>query len=125
MILAIVAVALQPSRNAHGHAPPTQVIATPQRPAFHRPAVFSIRSPSSIAIENRRAGTRGWLLDRRAGRDVTGFAAPTSVPAGREVRLFVRTRASSVRADVYRIGWYAGAGARFVASLGAAAGDPQ
>jgi N,N-dimethylformamidase beta subunit-like protein len=124
MVAAVAAVALQPWRDAHGHVP-RQVLATPQPPASHPPSKFSIRSPSPITIENRRPGTRTWMLDRPSGRDVEGFAAPASVRAGDTVRLYVRTPARSVRADLFRLGWYGGKGARLIARLGAAPGDPQ
>jgi hypothetical protein len=78
--------------------------------------------PASIAAENRLPGSRGWLLppysQRHGGRVEGYFSAPDALPGERQ-RLYVNApRARWVRATIYRIGWYAGAGGRLVAVTG-------
>jgi len=124
-LLAVLVAAVQPWRHTAGRPLPAPAVAIPHLPAIHRSRAFSVRSPSPIAIENRLPGTTAWLLDKGARSEVLGYAAPVSVAAGQVVRLYVRTRASSVRADVFRLGWYGGAGAKLVSSVGAAPGDRQ
>ena len=107
--------------SCDGAAParePPQAVASPLKPVAHPPSLFRPRSPSPIAIENRRAGTRSWILDRGARHEIAGFAAPISVEPGGHVFLHVRTRARRVRADIFRLGWYGGMGARQIISIG-------
>jgi hypothetical protein len=50
-----------------------------------------------------------------AGRAIEGYASAVSVIAGRTLALHVSTRpAARYRIEVYRLGWYGGAGARLV-----------
>jgi hypothetical protein len=71
---------------------------------------------NSIVVENARAGTADWLLQRPAvGREIEGYAGATSVERGESIELFVHTDAAQWVLEVFRIGWYAGLGARRVA----------
>jgi hypothetical protein len=66
-----------------------------------------------IALENARPGKHDWQLARPAlAREIEGYASATSVERGEAIALFVNTRASAFMLEVFRIGWYAGAGAR-------------
>jgi hypothetical protein len=79
-----------------------------------------------VGAENDKPGSRSWLLTakhRQGG--VEGFAARTSVAAGERLGVFVRTRARTFRANVFRMGWYHGKGARRYAALGPFGGDAQ
>ena len=68
-----------------------------------------------IAIENARPGTLAWQLTNPAEfGEIEGYASLTSVERGRQVKLFVNTIEPSYSIDVYRMGWYGGAGARLV-----------
>ena len=104
--------------RAHPTTEPPQAVGSPLKPLPHPPSLFRQRSPSPIAKENRREGTRTWVLDRGARHEIAGFAAPISVQPGQHLFLHVRTRARSVRAEIYRLGWYGGLGGRLMASVG-------
>ena len=67
------------------------------------------------ADENRCAGTADWLLNRPAvARQIEAYAGATSVQRGGTVALFVHTTAPRFQLEVFRVGWYAGLGARRV-----------
>ncbi|HNQ73260.1 MAG TPA: twin-arginine translocation signal domain-containing protein [Verrucomicrobiota bacterium] len=87
-----------------------------------------------IARENQRPGTRDWLLTNTRIDPATkyrcpwieGYCSRTSVRAGESISFHVSTNpASPFRLDVFRMGYYGGAGARQVASLGPFAGQIQ
>ncbi|WP_218011566.1 N,N-dimethylformamidase beta subunit family domain-containing protein, partial [Azohydromonas lata] len=56
---------------------------------------------------------------------IQGFATDISVNRGGTVSFKVNTTASSYRFDIYRLGWYGGAGARKVATVNPSATLPQ
>ena len=77
--------------------------------------------------ENCQPGDPSWgdfasVLDPTA---VSGYGSAISVNRGGSLDLSVTTSASSVTIDVYRMGWYGGAGGRHVASLGTFGGVNQ
>jgi hypothetical protein len=75
-----------------------------------------LAAAATIAIENQRAGTADWEIHAPAlAREIEGFAAKTSVNGGDSIDLFVSTRDPRYTIDVFRMGWYGGAGARRVA----------
>jgi hypothetical protein len=66
-----------------------------------------------VRAENRRPGTADWLLARPASaREIEGYASACSVNTGESIQLFVNTAASEFTLEVFRLGWYAGLGAR-------------
>ena len=68
-----------------------------------------------VAAENARQGTTDWQLAAVADdATLSGFADRASVVAGEPVVLRVSSTAASWTATVYRLGFYAGAGARRV-----------
>ncbi|HEU4686471.1 MAG TPA: N,N-dimethylformamidase beta subunit family domain-containing protein [Nitrospira sp.] len=76
-------------------------------------------SPASFAnpvsLENLRGGTTGWQLTRPAvHHEIEGYASAVSIERGESLDLFVSTANTAYRLDVYRMGWYGGAGARLV-----------
>ncbi len=69
-----------------------------------------------IAIENQKAGTADWDIRTPAlAREIEGYASKTSVNGGESIDLFVSARDLRYTIDVFRMGWYGGAGARRVA----------
>jgi hypothetical protein len=85
-----------------------------------------------VQAENLRPGHADWRLDRPRieGRfrspGLEGYASHTSIRAGQTLELFVSTRpASAFQVDIYRMGYYGGAGARKVYSAGPLRGEPQ
>jgi len=68
-----------------------------------------------IHDENARAGTTLWRLSKpAANHEIEGYASLTSVNRGERLLLFVNTADPTYTIDIYRMGWYDGAGARLV-----------
>lgn len=87
-----------------------------------------------IRDENRKAGTRDWLLKNTRIDPATryrcpwieGYCSHTSVRAGDAIQFFVSTNpASSFTIDLYRMGYYGGDGARLMTTLGPFEGRTQ
>ena len=72
-----------------------------------------------MAVENERRGEppTEWDINGAGDPTIQGFASDISVAAGEPVDFKVRTDASSYRADIYRMGYYGGHGARRVVTL--------
>lgn len=78
-------------------------------------------SPSSTAdpllAELDRPGDPGWHVVRPAKvTQLAGYVSPASVLPGDVLHLHLRSTVPAVHLEVFRSGWYAGAGARLVAS---------
>ena len=88
---------------------------------------FRAYADNAIQNENRNPGDPGWDAFNPPTSDTTlsGYASPISVNGGGSVDLYVTTRAASLTMDIYRIGWYGGAGARLMTSLGPFPGAAQ
>src|SRR5258708_17198379 len=92
---------------AHHGRPKSAAAADP------KPSVLSttVDNRSPILRENAMPGTTAWRLSGAHSRHpIEGFSARTSVAAGQPLDVFVRTGAERFRADVFRMGWYGGAG---------------
>src|SRR5687768_11226014 len=92
------------------------------------------RSADVIRKENARAGSRDWMLTKTRIDPATKFRCPwiegycsrVSAAAGDTLSFHVSTNpASPFRIDIYRMGYYGGAGARQVAALGPFQGRVQ
>jgi hypothetical protein len=71
---------------------------------------------NATALENERLGTVAWEITSPAlAREIEGYASRTSINRGGAIELFVSTVDPSYTIDVFRMGWYGGAGARHVA----------
>lgn len=71
---------------------------------------------NAVQIENARRGSPDWEISNPAlGGEIEGYASATSVDAGDPIDLFVNTPDPRFSVDVFRMGWYGGAGARRVA----------
>jgi hypothetical protein len=74
--------------------------------------------PATIQSENRLPGTSSWLLPQASGRSIEGYTSQASVAPGDRLQLHVSTvPAARYRVEVFRLGWYQGAGARLLACL--------
>lgn len=79
----------------------------------------------SIVAENRRSGDAGWRPTEEANTRpeavdhlIEGYTREPSIEPGGTVEFRVSTAdAESYRIDIYRLGWYDGAGGRLVTSL--------
>jgi hypothetical protein len=87
-----------------------------------------------IRTENARSGTRDWMLShveidpatKYRSPAIEGWCSHASVRAGDRLTIHASTRpARPFTIDLYRMGWYGGAGGRLVASLGQFAGIEQ
>src|SRR6185295_613713 len=82
---------------------------------------------NAIACENSRTGDPKSEWDVVAGGDasIQGFATDISVNRGATVFFKVNTAAAAYRLDIYRLGYYAGLGARRVATVNPSVALPQ
>ncbi|MBL8178666.1 MAG: hypothetical protein JNK48_28590 [Bryobacterales bacterium] len=91
-------------------------------------------SAATIANENRKPGTTGWQLTKvrpNAGKNfrttlIEGYCSRQSVEAGETLQFHVSANpARRFQIHLYRMGYYAGAGARHMTTLGPFPGKPQ
>jgi hypothetical protein len=86
------------------------------KPAYYQGmlALF-LAMTTSIAVENQRPGSPDWEITHPAlHQEIEGYASKTSINGGDAIDLLVNTRSERYTIDVFRMGWYAGAGARRV-----------
>ncbi len=68
---------------------------------------------NAIQDENARPGTDQWNVSARAlNGEIEGYASRTSVAHGEHVRLYVNTSDPRYTIELFRMGWYGGAGGR-------------
>lgn len=93
-----------------------------------------ITSAASIRSENAKPGTRDWMLtNTRVDPEtkyrcpwIEGYCSRNSLRAGETIQFFVSTNPASVfRLEIFRMGFYGGAGGRKVAELGSFKGFAQ
>ncbi len=81
---------------------------------------------NAIQQENLLPGTTSWQLTNPTPENYTnptydkgiqGYSSVTSAKAGNTVNFSVSTIASTFKADIYRLGWYQGKGARLMRSI--------
>jgi hypothetical protein len=74
---------------------------------------------NSIVLENQLQGNPDteWDLSGPAATNIEGFAIDISVNRGQTVSFKINTDSNNYRIDIYRLGYYAGLGARKVATL--------
>lgn len=82
--------------------------------------VRRVSRPNPIPAENGKPGDADWRKGSTSwGKQVETYASTDSASAGETVKVRVSTSIpSTVTAEVYRLGWYGGAGARKVWSGG-------
>ncbi len=71
-----------------------------------------------IVVENLLSGNppSEWDVDFAGDPTIQGFATDISVNKGQTIQFKVKTDATNYRLDIYRLGYYGGLGARFIAS---------
>ena len=75
------------------------------------------REPNAIVRENALEGALDWWGPHAPAHTIEGYARRAGVRPGERLELCVSTRpAARYRVLVYRLGWYAGRGARLVAA---------
>ena len=89
-------------------------------------AFQSAATPNPIQLENARQGTSNWEISLPAtNHQIEGYASATTVNRGGQITFFVSTTDSTYNIDIYRIGWYSGAGGRLVKSIAGLPGSKQ
>jgi len=69
--------------------------------------------PTVIRTENSKAGSTDWELTAPSlEREIEGYASATSVNRGEDIQIFVSTSEPAYMIEVFRMGWYGGAGGR-------------
>jgi hypothetical protein len=73
-----------------------------------------------IVLENQKAGTTAWAIDdaNQATTEIVGYGDATSINKGQAINLKVSlAQAGQYQIDVYRLGYYGGAGGRLVTTV--------
>src|SRR5437667_9534452 len=82
-----------------------------------RPIVQAVSNP--ITVENALPGTTdNWDISGAGESSIQGFATDISVNTGQTVTFKIKTDSANYKIDIYRLGYYGGAGARFMTTLG-------
>ena len=80
---------------------------------------------NAVVAENCQAGDTDWDLTGGNDPTIQGFATDISVDRGQTAYFKINTDAISYRIDIYRLGYYGGAGARKITSTPIALAQPQ
>ncbi|ACK73468.1 Ig domain protein group 1 domain protein [Gloeothece citriformis PCC 7424] len=89
-------------------------------------ATATISNPNAIYLENLNPGTTAWKLVNRGSDEIAGYASATSINKGQSIDFKVSLgQAGQFTIDVYRLGYYGGAGGRLMASSGSLNGTTQ
>jgi hypothetical protein len=82
------------------------------------PASVASDAGNPIQVENALPGTTAWQSPDDDGVTIDGYASETSAVPGDTLHFHVATSpAAPYRVEVYRLGWYGGAGARLLACI--------
>ena len=116
VVLALLSTSVGAARGERDERPRPHVAA--DRPLT--PASTSVRAEPSpaarwVRAENAQAGTTRWRIDdERRVHEIEGYADAVSAVAGQDVGLYVSTLDATFSVEVYRMGYYQGAGGRLV-----------
>ncbi|GAB3814668.1 N,N-dimethylformamidase beta subunit family domain-containing protein [Micromonospora zhanjiangensis] len=89
------------------------------------PPATAACAANPVVCENARAGATDWDINGAGDDTIQGFATAISVNVGQQIAFKISTPARSYTIDIYRLGWYGGAGARYVAPVTPSARLPQ
>ena len=78
-----------------------------------------------VACENQQQGSTDWQISGSGAADIQGFATDISVNAGGTIFFKIKTTASAYHLDIYRMGYYGGAGARKITTVNPSVSLPQ
>ena len=72
-----------------------------------------LKGSNPIVAENAKPGDASWQLTQPAVHgEIEGYASAVSVNRGEQISFFVNTADPSYTIQIFRMGWYSGAGAR-------------
>ncbi|HVU15367.1 MAG TPA: DUF4082 domain-containing protein [Candidatus Didemnitutus sp.] len=82
---------------------------------------------NAITIENANTGTPSttWDVSGSGDQSIQGFATDISVNKGSTIQFKIDTDAHAYKLDIYRLGYYGGAGARYITTVNPTATLPQ
>src|SRR3712207_6205006 len=89
-----------------------------------------VPAPNPTVVENQQPGDGGWRIGQAgyhisedAAGQIKGYASATSVNKGEPITFYVTVNpAQTFTVDIYRYGWYGGAGGRLMAHIDALPG---
>jgi N,N-dimethylformamidase beta subunit-like protein/uncharacterized protein DUF4082/Big-like domain-containing protein len=90
-----------------------------------RPTVQAQSCTNPVCTENQRTGDPTWDVSGSGDPTIQGFATAISINSGETESFKVNTDSASYKIDIYRLGYYGGAGARLVATVAPSATLPQ
>ncbi len=118
--LAVLAVVLVLANQRHVRQDAVETSPSTAQPAERR----ARPDQNPVQVENALAGSATWQRPLATAGSIEGYPSETSVLPGSTLRLHVSTQpAAAYRVDVFRLGWYDGAGARRVACLPSCSGQ--
>ena len=96
-------------------------------PTAQSPGPCDPPNGNQIVCENQKPGNPSseWDVSGAGDSTIQGFATDISVDQGQTVTFKIDTNAASYHLDIYRMGYYAGMGARKVATVTPSASLPQ
>lgn len=81
---------------------------------------------NAIVLENQKPGTTAWKITNQATTEIAGYASATSVNKGGALPIKISlAQRGNYTLDVYRLGYYGGAGGRLITSSGTRFGFNQ
>jgi uncharacterized protein YaiE (UPF0345 family) len=89
---------------------------------------IAVAAQNAIVIENQKLGTTNWKIAEinQATTEIEGYADATSINKGETINLKVSlAQAGQYQIDIYRLGYYGGAGGRLVTSISGLNGVTQ
>lgn len=88
------------------------------QPSARTMAIPISKEPNNpTIIENQKIGTSDWQLTNPATKqEIEGYASLTSINRGSDIKFFVNTKEPSYTIEIFRMGWYGGAGGRQMAA---------
>ena len=73
----------------------------------------NLDAANTVQVENAKAGSSDWqLADPATNHEIEGYASLAGVSRGGQISFFVNTADPTFTLEVFRVGWYGGAGAR-------------
>ncbi|WP_374188725.1 DUF4082 domain-containing protein [Sinorhizobium sojae] len=82
-------------------------------------ALTTTATPNKIVVENMKTGNpiSEWGIDGDGSSNIQGFASQISANVGQTIDFKIATDSTNYRIDIYRLGYYGGAGARKVSTI--------
>lgn len=126
LLVACLTLSCAPGESSSGQTPTTTPRPQASATATTNPYTTPTPPPSHssvIAQENAQPGSAGWIIPsgELATTEIQAYASATSVVPGDTLTFYVSTPQAGTQytVEVYRLGWYGGAGGRLLYSTSA------